>query len=54
MSLTILPDQGNPPRVEWQGDWHRQAPPIQIRLPGFEPATATADVNSITLTKVKA
>jgi hypothetical protein len=37
VSLSIIPDPGAAPRVEWQGDWHREAPPIEVRLPGFAP-----------------
>lgn len=35
VSITITP--GIPPRVDWQGDWHRAAPQVEIRLPGFAP-----------------
>lgn len=51
VSLRITPDSANPPRVEWRGDWHRTAPPIEIRLPGFIPANADAGTDSITLAK---
>lgn len=37
VSLSIFPAPGAAPRVEWQGDWHREAPPIEVRLPGFAP-----------------
>ena len=40
VSVTITP--GASPRVEWQGDWHRAAPPIEVRLPGFAPVAAPA------------
>ncbi len=51
VSLRITPNPGNPPRVDWRGDWHRSAPPIQIHLPGFAPAEADPGTNSITLAK---
>jgi len=40
VSITITP--GAAPRVDWRGDWHRAAPPIEIRLPGFVPVAAPA------------
>ncbi len=49
VSISITPDSSNPPRVEWQGDWHRSAPPIEIRLPGFAPINVVAGTNAITL-----
>ncbi|MCW8917831.1 MAG: hypothetical protein OQL08_03345 [Gammaproteobacteria bacterium] len=35
LSLTITPAGDGVPRITWQGAWHRGAPPIEIRLPGF-------------------
>lgn len=49
VSLSITPLAGGPPRVEWRGDWHRLAPPIEIRLPGFEPVKSTDGTGSINL-----
>ena len=49
VSLTISPQTGRPPRVAWQGDWHRLAPAVEIRLPGFEPAHVTAGTGSVDL-----
>ena len=49
LSLSITPRTGRPPRVAWQGDWHRPAPPIEIRLPGFEPVSTTEGRGSIDL-----
>jgi hypothetical protein len=49
--LNITPDSGNPPRVDWRGDWHRSAPPIEIRLSGFAPVMAAPGTNSIHLIK---
>jgi hypothetical protein len=28
-------------RVTWQGEWHAEAPDIELRLPGFKPVTFT-------------
>lgn len=53
VTISITPDPGNPPRVDWQGDWHRSASPIEIRLPGFAPANATAGTGSIVLVKME-
>lgn len=50
--LTILPQAGAAPRVEWQADWHGAAPPIQVCLPGCEPARAAADADSIVLVRM--
>jgi len=49
VSLSITPQTGRPPRVAWQGDWHRLAPPIEIRLPGCKPAKVTEATGSIDL-----
>jgi hypothetical protein len=49
VSLSITSRTGSPPRVEWQGDWHRLAPPVEICLPGFEPVTSTDGTGSIDL-----
>jgi hypothetical protein len=49
VSISITPDPGHPPRVEWQSDWHRAAPPIEIRLPGFAPVNAATGTDSIVL-----
>ena len=49
--LTIHSQAGAAPRVEWQADWHGAAPPIQVCLPGFAPATAAADADSIALVR---
>jgi len=54
VSISITPDSSNPPRVEWQGDWHRSAPPIEIRLPGFAPINVVAGTNAITLVRKEA
>lgn len=43
------PDSPGAPRVSWHGEWHRAAPPIEIRLPGFAPVRAAADMDSTTL-----
>lgn len=49
VTISITPDPGHPPRVDWQGDWHRSAPSIEIRLPGFAPATPEAGAGSVVL-----
>ncbi len=37
--------------LRWQGNWHRQQPPLELRVPGYEPATveAGADTSSMRL-----
>ena len=47
LSLSITPQAGTAPRIEWQGDWHRSAPPIEIRLPGFEPVNVAAGTTTV-------
>jgi hypothetical protein len=49
VTVSITPDPGHPPRVEWQGDWHRSAPPIEVRLPGYAPASPQAGAGSVVL-----
>lgn len=49
LSLSITPQAGTAPRIEWRGDWHRSAPPIEIRLPGFEPLNVTAGTTTVVL-----
>lgn len=51
VTIVITPEPGNAPRVDWQGDWHRSAPPIEIRLPGFTPVTANPEIHSLVLVK---
>jgi hypothetical protein len=47
--VTVAPDIARGPRVEWSGDWHRNAPPIEVRLPGFQPISLAAASGSIEL-----
>ncbi len=47
LSLSITPQAGTAPRIEWQGDWHRSAPPVEIRLPGFEPVNVAGDTDKV-------
>jgi hypothetical protein len=47
VQINILPGAGNPPRIEWRGDWHDAPPAIEIRLPGFEPVTATPGMDTV-------
>jgi len=47
VTLSIMPVSGKPPRIDWRGDWHHGAPPIEIRLPGFEPVCPAAGTNAI-------
>jgi hypothetical protein len=50
VSVTVNPDPVRGPRVAWHGDWHRDPPPIEVRLPGFAPARAEAGTDSLVLT----
>ncbi len=51
VSISIIPDSGHSPRLEWQGDWYRHKPLIEIRLPGFVPVSVGADSGSIILSR---
>ncbi|MFO7602280.1 MAG: hypothetical protein R6X06_00530 [Gammaproteobacteria bacterium] len=51
VTLSITPDAANPPRIDWQGNWHHDAPAIEIHLPGFEPVQAAPDTKSTVLVK---
>ena len=51
ISIRITPAGGATPRIEWRGDWHRAAPRIEIRLPGFAPVQVEAGAGSIELVK---
>jgi hypothetical protein len=51
LTIGITPVPGNPPRIDWQGDWHPAAPPIEIRLPGFAPLAAPSGSGSATPVK---
>ncbi len=50
VSVRIIPDPDAAPRVEWDAQWHRNAPTLTIQLPGFEPVTVAEDAGPITLT----
>ncbi|HEY0634907.1 MAG TPA: hypothetical protein VGE00_05950 [Gammaproteobacteria bacterium] len=50
VSIVITPRPGQP-RIEWRGDWHRDAPPLEIRLPGFAPVDAVAGSGAAELLK---
>lgn len=49
VSVTISP--GAPARITWQADWHGDPPPIEVRLPGFEPARVEPDARAVTLSR---
>ena len=53
VTIVITSEPGNAPRVDWQGDWHRSAPPIDIRLPGFAPASPAVGTHTMTLIKTQ-
>ncbi len=51
VTLTIMPDSKQGPRIEWQADWHDGMPEMDIRLPGFEPVKVTPGMDSVVLVK---
>jgi len=52
VTLTVTPQPEGAARVAWQADWHRDAPPLEIRLPGFAPVQVTDGANSVDLARV--
>lgn len=54
ISLSITPDGENAPRIAWQGAWHRDAPPLEIRLPGFVSETIVDGRDSVVPVKQQA
>ena len=42
---------GNKVLVTWQGQWHAEPPPIEVRLPGFVPRSVRAGQQSIEIEK---
>jgi hypothetical protein len=49
ISVTVTPDPGRGARVEWQGDWRGEAPPVSVHLPGFAPVDAGGDTQMVVL-----
>lgn len=49
VTLSLWPNPGAQPRVEWQGDWHREAPDIVLALPGYERVHVSAERNACVL-----
>ncbi|MFN0315483.1 MAG: hypothetical protein ACKVQA_10655 [Burkholderiales bacterium] len=50
VSLTLRPHAaGRELRVSWTAQWHGQAPPAEIRVPGFTPVTAVPGTDSVEL-----
>jgi hypothetical protein len=53
LELTITPAADRSIRIDWRGTWHRDAPPLEVRLPGFPPTRVDAADGSIILTHGK-
>ncbi len=47
LSIRITPGPEGP-QVEWDADWHGEAPPLEVKLPGFDPAEVSPGESSIT------
>lgn len=43
---------GKAVHVRWAGQWYREPPKIEIRVPGFEPVAATGDRGDVRLRKI--
>jgi hypothetical protein len=54
VSISITPDMKGSAKVAWEAQWHREAPLIDVRLPGHEPLAAPAGADSVTLKKAGA
>jgi hypothetical protein len=52
--LSITPGSETPPRVEWRGEWHGGAPPMEIRLSGFERVRVSAGKGTLVLVRKEA
>jgi hypothetical protein len=48
VSVIVTPLDSEQVRVDWQGDWHGDPPPIELRLPGHEVASVAPGVTSFT------
>ena len=42
---------GETAHVRWAGQWRRERPRVEIRVPGFEPVLVTGDRGDVRLTK---
>ena len=51
ISVSINPggEGGERTTVSWQGDWHAEAPAIEVRLPGYRPVIASSGQTSTEL-----
>jgi hypothetical protein len=50
VSVAVLPRRGAV-EVRWSGSWRGVPPPIEVRLPGFEPVAAPPSARSILLSR---
>lgn len=41
VSIEITAGPVSAPRITWHGDWHHSAPPLEVRLPGYEVVSVT-------------
>ena len=51
LTLTVTPRPEGAARIAWQADWHRGAPPLEIRLPGFALVHVTDGADSVDLAR---
>lgn len=51
VSLTLTPASNSEVTLDWQAQWHGDAPDIAVQLPGFETVAAERGTSSITLRK---
>jgi len=49
ITVTVTPGDAGPARVAWEAQWRGAEPPIEVRLPGSQPARAEPGASSITL-----
>jgi hypothetical protein len=50
VDVSILPRSGSV-EVKWSGSWRGAPPPVEVRLPGFDPATASPGECSVLLAR---
>lgn len=51
ITVTVVPDSADQIVVLWKADWHGRPPLIEVRLPGFAPATPLPGMTSLILTR---
>jgi len=51
VSIVIQPQPPKRVRVRWQGRWHGDGPPVEVRLPGYQTTRCEPDAGTVTLSE---